>query len=183
VAEAGQIDYPRLLFTEVQRFRQPWMFVLAGVVSIVPAGLILYAYFSTRAIGLRFLLGVLVACMVMPAMMMFMGLRVTVTSDLLAIDFFPWPRKRIPSGEIASAAAETYHPIKEFGGWGFRWSLKESTVVYSVSGNRGVRITMNGGKKMMIGSQQAEELAAALSGAGGVKSESVVKSPESAAGQ
>ena len=57
----------------------------------------------------------------------------------------------------------TYSPLVEYGGWGIRgWG---KNVALNARGNRGVRLMLMDGRRVLVGSQRAEELAAAL-GAG-----------------
>jgi hypothetical protein len=62
--------------------------------------------------------------------------------------------------EIVSAELVTFRPIRDFGGWGIRhggggWA-------YTVRGNRGVRLTLQYGSPLLIGSQNAEDLYQAI---------------------
>ena len=67
-----------------------------------------------------------------------------------------WPERLISWSQIRSAEAETYFS----GGWGVRWRADGMT--YNVSGNRSVRIELTGGETVIVGSQRAGELAAAI---------------------
>lgn len=62
--------------------------------------------------------------------------------------------------DIATAESVVYRPVREFGGWGIRRG--RGMPAYTVSGNRGVRISCVDGSSLLIGSQRADELAAAL---------------------
>ena len=50
----------------------------------------------------------------------------------------------------------TYRPIREYGGYGIRYSSKGKA--YNVSGDRGVQIELLNGERLLIGSQRADEL-------------------------
>jgi len=75
--------------------------------------------------------------------------------------YFPVYTKRIPLSSIASAAVEDYNSLREFGGWGIRGLGKNRAL--NMDGHRGVRLLLNDGSRLMIGSQYPEELFAALS--------------------
>ena len=49
-----------------------------------------------------------------------------------------------------------YKPIAEYGGWGFR--LGRSGRAFNTSGNMGLQLVLNDGKKILIGTQEPEEL-------------------------
>ena len=61
---------------------------------------------------------------------------------------------------IQNAEAVTYRPIMEYGGWGIRFG--KNGKAYNVSGNKGVLLTLNEGKPILIGSQKHEELCLAI---------------------
>jgi hypothetical protein len=48
----------------------------------------------------------------------------------------------------------------EYGGWGIRYSW--NGIAYNTKGNMGLQIVMNTGKRILIGTQKPEELAAYL---------------------
>jgi hypothetical protein len=50
--------------------------------------------------------------------------------------------------------------LLEYGGWGVRCGRGGS--VFNVSGNRGVQLEFTDGRRLLIGSQQADELAASI---------------------
>lgn len=70
--------------------------------------------------------------------------------------------KRWPYEEIATCEPRTYRPILEYGGWGIRGGLPGKGMAYNVSGNRGVQLLLKNGKKFLLGSNSADELAAAI---------------------
>ena len=88
---------------------------------------------------------------------------VTVDTEILAIAFtgIGYFRRRISLTVIAEAYAKIYSPIKEYGGWGIKSSRKYGHS-YTISGNQAVQIILKNGKKILIGSQKADELAAAI---------------------
>ena len=57
--------------------------------------------------------------------------------------------------------AREYKPLREYGGWGIRCSLKRGKA-YNVSGNKGVQLVFKNGKQLLIGSQKAEALEEAI---------------------
>jgi hypothetical protein len=67
-----------------------------------------------------------------------------------------WPGRLISWNQIRRAEAEIYSS----GGWGVRW--RADGMSFNVSGTRGVRIELIGGEFVIVGSQRAGELAAAI---------------------
>jgi hypothetical protein len=71
-----------------------------------------------------------------------------------------WRRRRIPLADIRSAEPITFHPVRDFGGYGIRnipggkaW-LADST--------SGISLKLADGKTIVIGTHRPAELAAAL---------------------
>lgn len=92
----------------------------------------------------------------------------TVVSDAdLTVTFgalLPLYRRQFPLPKIAVAEAVTYSPLTDYGGWGIRgWGRN---VALNARGNRGVRIVLQDGSRVLVGSQRPEELAQALGALG-----------------
>jgi hypothetical protein len=133
-------------FEEVQRVRQWWIWALLGGVA-----LLLLVGGPVAWPGLVVVGGV-------GAVIYALRLRTEVRDD--GIYYRMWPLhpsvRRIEWDEIEQYGAETYRPVREFGGWGIRWV--PGKVAYSVSGTRGVRIERADGRTVLLGSQRPEAL-------------------------
>lgn len=70
-----------------------------------------------------------------------------------------WRRRRIPLSAIRSAKPVEYNPV-DYGGYGIRSG--PMGLAYIADGNRGVQVELSDGRKLLIGSQRAEELARAI---------------------
>jgi hypothetical protein len=99
---------------------------------------------------------------VLPIFMLILGLRTHVTQDGVYFKYFPLHlrKKSIPREDIVKCEAIEFHPIREYGGWGIRYG--KSGWAYIVSGKKGVMIEKKNGKKVLIGSLKADELANAI---------------------
>jgi hypothetical protein len=71
-----------------------------------------------------------------------------------------WKRRRIPLAAVRSVKAVTFDPVAEFGGYGIRSG--RGATAYIASGNRAVELLLEGGRKVLIGSQDPELLAARI---------------------
>jgi hypothetical protein len=58
---------------------------------------------------------------------------------------------------VASIEVRKYSPIKEYGGWGFRYGFKNGKA-YNISGNMGLQLILKNGDRILIGTQKPEEL-------------------------
>ena len=67
---------------------------------------------------------------------------------------------RLDMADIATAELHRFSPLKDFGGYGIRFNREMKG--YYLQGDRGVKITMNDGKKYLIGSDTPENLLAVI---------------------
>lgn len=164
------VQTSEILFAEDQSFRQKWIWALMlGMLMLLLTifGLILRdglekegARQALAGMGVGIIVTVAVA-----ALLWTLRLSVRLDNDCLRVRFFPMLKREIPLDQIEEWHARTYRPIVEYGGWGIRFSWKG--MAYNVSGNRGVQLKLTNGKRVLIGSQHADDLAAAISRAKG----------------
>jgi hypothetical protein len=153
-------------FREVQRPAW-WAYAAIAPAAVALAGAFAWRFALGRPLGDGSLpdwaLALIVAlgAVAIPLVTAFMRLVVEVEAPVLRIRLWPFPARTIPLSEIAEAKAETYRPLREFGGWGLRFA-RGGKRAYSMRGNRGVRLRLRDGRVVMVGSQRAEELEAAL---------------------
>ncbi len=162
-------------YTERQRFRQAWLWAILLPSMLGTAGLFGYGLYqqlvlnqpwgdrpmgdtalitsasASASIALSF--GIL-------WLMLAMELRVEARDDALRIRFFPFLKRRIPYQDIRSAEARLYNPLLDYGGWGIRFGRHGKA--YNVSGNRGVQLELANGERILLGSQNADALCAAI---------------------
>jgi hypothetical protein len=91
-------------------------------------------------------------------------LETQVRPDGLYVRYYPFHIRfrKFSAGDLSECHARQYKPIREFGGWGIRYGLFGKGKAYNVSGNKGVQLVFKDGKRLLIGSQKAEELEEAL---------------------
>ncbi len=108
-------------------------------------------------------IGGVVVPIVIAALFILLKLQTEVRPDGLYVRYFPFHIhfKRFAAEDLSEYYARRYKPIREYGGWGIRCSLRNGKA-YNVSGNRGVQLVFNNGKKLLIGSQKPDELEAAI---------------------
>jgi hypothetical protein len=150
-----------LPFEEHQRFRQPflWVILLVGFAAVLATVLVVPHAGPAGWTGAGLFFGVCLLFYVM-------DLCVVVDDEAVRIQFFPLWKKTLRLEEIAQWEARSYRPVLEYGGWGIRYG-GSSGWAYNVRGNRGVQLVLEDGKRILIGSQRAEELAWAISEAKG----------------
>jgi len=159
----------KIRFHEIQRPRQVWVWIIIAFIT----ALVWYFFLAQIVYGESLgnnpapdwvvLLIWAVFGILFPIWFIMLKLEIVVTNTELAFRFFPLHMKWrvLPFNKITAAEAVTYHPIREFGGWGIRFGWRGG-MAYNMQGNRGVRIIENNGKKILLGSQRAEELERAV---------------------
>ena len=151
-------DTQPIRFQETQAFTT-WVYGLLALIMI-PAIAALVAS-AAKAPSLRWLVPTDIAALVLVFNLLCLRTEVTETQLILTFGaLFPLYKRRILLGDIASAVSDTYEPIPEYGGWGIRGFGKNSAL--NARGNHGVRLTLCDGRRVLIGSQRADDLAAAL---------------------
>jgi hypothetical protein len=157
-------------FEEIQSFTQVGVKSLLLPLAIALAGLAVLVFIkrdeggggSSEMLLVSVLVLVLVAVGV-PLLLMKIRLVVRIDLERLLIHYYPFNRPRlVPLQDIASWEVREYRPLRDYGGWGVKYSLTRGEWSYTVSGNRGVHIRLKNGKAFLVGSQRADEFAAAL---------------------
>jgi hypothetical protein len=158
------IHPPSALYREDQRFGW-WVYaVLVGMVALtrLPALLPAAGPLPT-AVELSLNIG-----LILPAILVVGVLRMTtvVTATEIRVWFgwIPTYRRTLPAGSVARVEVVQYHPVAEFGGWGVRYG-RDGERVLNARGDRGVRLHLVDGSRLLIGSQRPEDLALAVEGA------------------
>ncbi len=142
--------------------RQSFSPRILGFIVISTALVGFYAYFATRhapgaEIGLLILAGSLVFVV---ALFSLLGLTTTVTDEGVRVKGLIFVNRLIRFDAVASAEMRRYKPLAEYGGWGYR--IGPSGKAYNAQGDEGVQLVLKDGGRVLIGSQRAAELAAAI---------------------
>jgi hypothetical protein len=152
------------LYHEEQRFGQWWIWILV----VVPAGLAWWPFIAQIIGGepvgqnpapdwLVLVIWLFIG-IGLPVLFGLAALVIEVRPGLVLVRFRPFSRRSIAIGDVERVEARTYSAMKEYGGWGIKgWS--KQNVAYNVSGNRGAELTLRDGRRIMLGSRRAEELA------------------------
>jgi hypothetical protein len=162
------IETGSLLYTETQRFRYSWILLLVGFVAI----LTWYAFLQQVIFRIPFgdnpgsdtLVVILLGAfgILLPVLFVVLRLDIRITPAALWFRFFPlhlrW--REVPLATIAGARAVVYRPLFEYGGWGIR--LGKKGWAYTISGNRGVQVTLKDGTSFLLGSQRERQIEAIL---------------------
>jgi hypothetical protein len=151
-------------FEEKQRFRQPWIWFLMGLLLL----LALWGFIQQVVMGSSFgnnpapdwVLGLIL--FFMAALCWFLWgfeLQTRIDDAGIAFRWAPFQSKYtlIPWEEIEKVEVVEYSPLKDYGGWGIRYGARGKA--HTVSGKTGLDIYRKGKKKpLLIGTQRPEEL-------------------------
>lgn len=146
-------------FSEVQKFKQ-WLWVilpstLAGTLTGI---IVTFTVSDSRDKIFIILLSVIVPLSVL---LLFVNLKLKTEVDdtRILLSFKPFLLKglTIPWADVAEAGIRKYNPLLEYGGWGYRISRKRGKA-YNVSGDKGLQLVMQNGKRILIGTQRTEAL-------------------------
>ena len=165
-----------ILHSEIQYFRKtPWLFFIIPFWLFVVATSV-YGLYTQLVVGIPF--GVLqsntmlfittffsVFVVTLLLIIFLIGkLEVIVTGDGIYYRYIPFINKYrlIKPVEIKFYETRQYKPLKEFGGWGIRYSRRQRTMCYNVRGNLGLYIELRNGKRILFGSKDPHKLKNAI---------------------
>ncbi len=151
-----------MIYTEKQSMKQYWW-----VIFITAATLVMMLTFwlaedepnKKQELLIAFLIVVFFEGGIL-ALIFSMTLRTKIDSKGITYSFKPFLReKTFVWSDLEKVWVRKYKPIKEYGGWGFRvaW-FKKTGKSYSVWGNFGLQLHLENGKKILIGTQNENEL-------------------------
>jgi len=162
-----------VIFHEEQAFRQVWLWVVLLSSAVLVVGLFGYGLFQQWVLGQPWgnqplsdmaLLFVAVSVVGLDLAIVWLFYRLKLVTEVrddgVYVRFFPLRAKLIPFRDITRCEARTYHPLREYGGWGIRYGRNGKA--YNVSGNQGVQLEFIKDRPLLIGSQQPAALAEAI---------------------
>jgi hypothetical protein len=154
------------LFSETQYFGKKWWPLLLPS-SVVPLFVVLSQKnpFSADMApeDVWGLLGLLAVLSSVWGLFFVMRLQTRIDEDGIYVQFRPFHFRPLffPWEKIDRANVRTYSPLGEYGGWGLRYGFSKGRA-YNVWGSKGLQLELADGKKVLIGTQRAEELENAL---------------------
>jgi hypothetical protein len=181
----------KILFSEQQKFRQPWLWIMLiamlGIPFIFIRGFVQQVIHGqpwgdnpmsdTELIICTIVVIVIIVTSII--LLWITRLETFVTSSEINVKFFPFQRsfQHFKWEDIVNASIQKINPMKQ-GGWGFRsksgfgfrvgldgiklTNFMSKNVIYSVSGKYGLQLELKNGKKVIIGTGKAKELEAVI---------------------
>lgn len=159
------------IFKETQTFRQKILWFLLLLITIGSIALFAINYLNSMNDGTNnsdiSIFGLILVSVFTSFLLCFfykIELRTRIDNNSISYNFWPFIRdyKKLKFENIHSIYIGKYKPIREYGGWGYRLSLKGRGLCLNVSGSQGIRIKMRDGYEILLGTQKKEELIKAL---------------------
>jgi Family of unknown function (DUF6141) len=158
-----------IIYREVQKFRQWWIMMIL----LLSLGIWLWGIVQQLVYKIPFgnhpitdLGLILIGIIVLIPVLVFLWIKMIteIRTDGLYYKMYPLMGfKKIAASEIKDWEVKEYSPLKEFGGWGIRFSAKKGGgKAINVKGKHGLQLELNSGKKILIGSQDPEKIKAAM---------------------
>jgi len=152
------MDNNKTLFQETQRFSSFWWAWGLMVLIVLPFGISLYKHWAgwqtlnTPAFIIPCIVLVLVNALIFSS-----KLETIIKADGVYVKFFPFhfSLKRYNWQMLQQVYVRKYYPLSEYGGWGLRWGIAGKA--YNISGKWGIQLITKNGKRLLIGTQRAEE--------------------------
>jgi len=151
-------------FTETQKFDQWWL----RLMLLVPMFIFLYGIYKqiikgdpwgSNPLSDKALIAISILTFLFILFFWFIKMETKIDARGINLKFTPFKKKFYSWSEIDSSEVINYGFV---GGWGVRMGTKHGTV-YNVKGNKGLKLILKNGKKLVIGTQREEELKKAIS--------------------
>ncbi|MBR9920368.1 MAG: hypothetical protein GYB31_05955 [Bacteroidetes bacterium] len=152
------------IYREVQKFNQPWIWIILIGLQL----LFLWGIVQQVILGKPFgtnpapdLLLIFFALFPFALIILFrnMTLTTSVEKDQVVVEFAPFTTRIISEVEISKYYIREYKPIKEYGGWGLRFGKGRA---FTATGHKGLQLELSDGDRILIGTQNPEELEKAI---------------------
>ena len=153
-----------LVYKEIQKFHQIWIWVLLGLIIGLWAYGVYQQIFLGQAWGSKpasntFLLLMSIVPITIFILLLVMRLETEINKEGVYFRFFPFHKKRrfVDWNDVSKAYVREYKPVKEYGGWGLRKGIK-SGVAYNVSGKIGLQLELKNGTRILIGTSHPKKM-------------------------
>ncbi|MCJ7467011.1 MAG: hypothetical protein MUO53_10005 [Maribacter sp.] len=150
------------VFNETQRFDQWWLRLLnLGIVALLLYSL--YTWYvlkeSVGNVAANDTLGQSITIVTMViVLILFFLFKLTTEIDERGIHYrfspFHLSKRTILWSAVQACYVRTYMPIKEYGGWGYRFTFGKNGKALNVKGNKGIQLELKSGDRLLIGTQK-----------------------------
>jgi hypothetical protein len=154
-------------FSEKQKFNI-WFFIipLIALNGFLLVGMILQLFYDkpmgNNPMGDVELVIFTIVIGLITAMLLNIKLETYIDKEGIKVRLFPFhiKWKQFTWSEISNAEVRKYKPLAEYGGWGLKGLGKNRA--YNVSGDMGLQLKFNNGKRLLIGTGKPKDLEVVL---------------------
>ena len=155
----------KILFSEKQKFKQWWLWVILLSLNFIfilgiYKQIILHEQFGDNPIGNNGLLIGLVLVLSLTILFRIFKLQTIIKNDGIYVRFFPFHivYKKYTWDKLIKIYVREYNPITEYGGWGLRYSIFGKGNALNISGNKGLQLVISNKSDLLIGTNKPEEI-------------------------
>ena len=154
-----------IYYNEIQKVTNKWLWLLVATVSVVfiygfIEQLILKHPFGENPSPDWFLILMAILPFFLILLLLTIKLSIQINEQGIYFRFYPFHNsiKEILWKDIESVYVRKFKPISEYGGWGIRTISLKKNIAYTISGDKGLQIELKDGKKILLGTQNPEEV-------------------------
>ncbi|MFV0391428.1 MAG: DUF6141 family protein [Paludibacteraceae bacterium] len=153
-----------ILYFEEQSRKPWWLLLILIIVDVLMIygciqQLILGQPWGNNPVGDGVLVALTIFVLALTVIFFFVKLKTWICKEGIYMRYFPLVLKTkfFDWDSIDSIYVRQYSPVKEYGGWGYRFGLGKS-VAFNVSGNVGLQLILKNGKRVLIGTRKPDEI-------------------------
>lgn len=144
-------------YSESQNFITKWLLVLFIVLIGIELNTIYKEYVIDNVVHFGVSFWIFLAVMLC---LFFMRLHLSIDAQGITLKFLPFVINKKWNWQDIESAYITEYGLSDYGGWGYRIGKKGTA--YTTKGKYGIQLLLKNGKKILIGTQQPEEVALIL---------------------
>lgn len=157
------MEEEKILFYERQRLTQWWLWLTVIVVQLVPMFLnfrkLYLAGFMEKPEIMLSTAGSSVFILILSLFLIYsIKLETKITEQGVCVRLFPlgFSFKFYPFSNMAACYVRKYHPVREYGGWGYKG--RPGNRALSIWGDRGLQMEFPNGNKLLVGTRRPQEI-------------------------
>ena len=158
-----------ILFSEIQKFKQWWLWLIIGLINgLFVIGIIVQIIFvqqfGTSPMTDTELIITTLFSFIITLLFSKISLETIIKQEGIYVRFFPFHLKfkYYSWGIIQQVSVIHYNPLLDYGGWGLRFGFFGKGIAYTISGTIGLHIQLKNNNKLLIGTKQPEHIVEVL---------------------